>query len=112
MKKIILALILSCLVLLTACSANNSTSKQYEEQFIGKWATSSGDKAIIYSFYKEDGVYKAGCVTSGYNVYQFDKYTATGKTITLYQDGKATKYYYSFEDGYLYMDGLEFEPFN
>ena len=99
-------------MLLTACSANNSTSKQYEEQFIGKWATSSGSKAIIYSFYEEDGVYKAGCVTSGYNVYQFDKYTATGKTITLYQDGKTTKYYYSFEDGYLYMDGLEFEPFN
>ena len=112
MKKRLLPLVLCCIVFLAACSANTNTTKRYEEQFIGKWATSSGDKAIIYSFYIEDGEYKAGCVTSGYNVYMFDKYTATGKTITLYQDGKTTKYYYSFEDGYLYMDGLEFEPFN
>ena len=76
------------------------------------WATSSGGNAIIYSFYKENGEYKAGCITSNYSVYEFNKYTATSKTITLYQDGKTTKYYYSFEDGYLYMDGLEFEPFD
>lgn len=112
MKRILSLIVLSCLVLLAACSASTKTSKNYEEQFIGKWATGSGSTAIIYSFYIEDGEYKAGCVTSDYDVYEFDKYTATGKTITLYQNGKTLKYYYSFEDGYLYMDGLEFEPFD
>ena len=109
MRKRLFILVLCFIALLTACSSN---SKQYEEQFIGKWATSSGGKSIIYSFYEKDGEYKAGCVTNDYTVYQFDKYTATGKTITFYQDGRTTKFYYSFEDGYLYMDGLEFEPFD
>lgn len=113
MKKLLrnIALVLALVMMSCTLFACGSDS-QHEEKFIGKWATHSGGNTVIYSFYEENGVYKATCMTSGYKMYEFDKYTATNKTITLYQNGTSTKYYYSFEDGYLYMDGLEFEPFN
>ena len=41
----------------------------------------------------------------------FDEFSASRTVITFRQDGKQTKNNYYFEDGYLYIDGLEFEKF-
>ena len=85
-----------------------------EDKFLGTWVSSSGGTTIMYTFKKDtDGTYSASCSTSqSYGtpkVYLFEKYTASGKVVTFYQNGKQTKNYYSFEGGYLYLDNLEFE---
>ena len=105
MKKLLaFVLVITFLVLLVSCS-----SSQYEEKFLGTWVSSSGGQTIMYTFEYKDGVYSARCITGDYDTYLFDKYSASSKVITFYQDGTSTKHYYSFEDGYLYIDELEFE---
>lgn len=110
MKKALVSLTILASLLMTACAGVGSG--KYEKQFVGTWAAGIGDSSIIYSFSEEDGEYKASLVTGGYDVYLFDKYTATETTITLYQEGKNLVYSYSFEDGYLHMDGILFKPFD
>lgn len=110
--KRILAILISLVLMVSVVACSESTSN-YEDKFIGNWGCISGNKSIMYFFEKDDnGNYTAMCATTvggDHNMYAFDKYTASSKVITLYQDGTATKYNYSFEDEYLYLDGLEFE---
>lgn len=105
-KLLAITMVLIFLLSAAACSSN-----KYEDRLIGTWVTSSGGMSILYSFEKDGDKYTASCMTrSGdSDFYMFDKYTASGSTITFYQDGKSTKEYYKFKDGYLYIDNLEFE---
>lgn len=112
MKKIFtLFLTIATMLSLFSCSPQ---AKNYEDELIGKWGCHSGGKSIIYFFEEdEDGSYTASCATSyggsAPQIYMFDEFSASKKVITFKQDGKQTKHYYYFEDGYLYIDDLEFE---
>ena len=93
----------------TSCSFGN-----YEDKLLGQWGCHSGGKSIIYEFEKNDqGDYTATCGTSNGigspQIYMFDEFSASSSVITFKQGGKQTKHNYSFEDDYLYIDGLEFE---
>lgn len=92
-------------------------ASKYEEKLIGTWAGSSSEGAVIYSFYRENGKYKASCGSSVYDksdpdIWLFDKFTATSKTVTLYSDGKNITFEYSFKNGCLWFDGMMLEPSN
>ena len=111
MKKTTLFLFI---VLIITTSLLSCSSESYEDKLLGKWVCASGGQIIMYEFEKDtEGNYTATCATSvsgsSPDIYMFDEYSASGKVITFKQDGKQTKSNYSIEDGYLYIDGLEFE---
>ncbi len=120
MKTKVKSLFLSVLLLLfsTFSFISCSTSKTYEDQFLGFWICSSGGKIISYQFKQnDDGTYYAlGSTKYGsepQSTYWFDEFSASRTVLTLKQKGgKQMKYYYSFEGEYLYLDGLEFERLN
>ena len=116
MKKLaslvlVFAITATLLTVMSSCETSN-----HEDKLLGTWVCSSGGKTIMYTFEKEEnGDYTAVCATtygsSSPSIYMFDEFSASRTVITFRQDGKQTKNNYYFEDGYLYIDGLEFEKF-
>ena len=116
MKKLLSVILVLIICLVTICSCESASNGNYEEKLLGTWVTSSGGETIMYFFEKEDdGTYTAGCITQhkdySRETYMFDEFSASRTVITFRQDGKQTKNNYYCEDGYLYIDGLEFEKF-
>ena len=117
MKLRVKSLILSIFLIIFTTVSFISCSTTYEYLFLGTWVCASGYQQIFYQFKKkDDGTYYAfGSTKSGSGTakdYMFDEYSATRTVLTFKQSGgKQTKHNYYFEDGYLYIDGLEFEKF-
>jgi len=115
LSSLLISVLLICTLTFAFAACSSSNYEDYEDELLGRWVTSSNGKTIMYSFDKEsDGTYKAACATqsswsSSPSIYMFDEFSASETVITFKQDGKQTKHYYHFADGYLYIDGLEFE---
>ena len=116
-KSLLLITIIILTILLLPITACQST--KYEDKLLGTWVYSSGGTTIMFTFEKEDGVYKAGRATrtsysNSPSIMLYESFSASDSYITLkpVQNGNQIKYSYSLKNGYLYLDGREYEKWN